>query len=188
MFARGFKAWCEKVAARHRSGLGLEPTDPLDPRALANHLGVQVWGADEVPGLDPRWLRILLNDEAESWSAVTLHENHKRLIIVNTAHRGGRPASNLAHELAHILLDHQPGRVDVSEDGLMLLNTYAAQQEDEARWLAGCLLLPREALVRCAGMNLEVAAKRYGVSVKMLRYRLDVTGVNMQMVHARRRR
>jgi Zn-dependent peptidase ImmA (M78 family) len=86
------------------------------------------------------------------------------------------------HELAHIIIGHNPGRIDVTEDGSLILNTYERQQEDEANWLAGSLLLPREALlwIKRQGLDLGTAARQYGVSVTMLQYRLNVTGVEHQ--------
>jgi Zn-dependent peptidase ImmA (M78 family) len=87
------------------------------------------------------------------------------------------------HELAHILLGHDPARVDVAEDGSLVLFTYDKDQEDEANWLAACLLLPRAALlvIRKESGDLKSAAKDYGVSQVMLQYRLNVTGVEHQM-------
>lgn len=179
MFKRGFKTWCENVAVLQRKALGLEPTDPLSPSLLANHIGVEVWKPEEIPGIDAGCLRVLLHEDSSSWSAVTLSVNSRDVIIVNTAHRGGRPASNLMHELAHILIGHSPARVDVSEDGYLMLNTFDRSQEDEANWLCGCLLLPREALlsIQRRGIDLNVAKTQYGVSLDMMKYRLQVTGI-----------
>src|SRR5258705_9198107 len=58
------------------------------------------------------------------------------------------------------------------------------QQEEEADWLSGCLLLPREALINIKRRRIAEAnaATEYGVSVKMLNYRLAMTGVNWQFV------
>lgn len=114
---------------------------------------------------------------------MTLTVGSKDLIILNPAHSGGRPASDLMHEVAHLLMGHKPARVYVSEDGLLMLDTYDRVQEEEARWLAGCLLLPREALVfiRRGNMDLRTAAEKYGVSLDMLQYRLNVTGVDRQL-------
>ena len=190
MFRRGFKSWCENVAIQQRRELGLARGDPLDPWNLAQHLGVVVWNVEDVPGLDPRCLQILVRDDPDSWSAVTLTVETHQLIVLNSAHSGGRPASDLMHEISHIILDHKPARVDVSEDGFLLLNTYDRGQEEEANWLSGCLLVPREAalLIRRNGTDLRVAAKAYGVSLQMLDYRLNVTGVDAQLSRARRRR
>lgn len=67
----------------------------------------------------------------------------------------------------------------------MLISEYDKLQEAEADWLAGCLLLPREALViiKSSKTNLEDAAQMFGVSAKMLKYRLAMTGVARQFAH-----
>ena len=188
MFARGFKSWCENVALRQRRNLGLSPIDPLDAWALAKHLGIVVWKVEEVPGIDPQCLRILLREDPNSWSAATLRVGDRHAIIMNSAHSKGRQASDLTHEQAHILLDHTPARVDISEDGLLMLNTYNRDQEDEAAWLSGCLLLPREALFQIRQQNLgtPAAANKYGVSPKMLEFRLKITGVDVQLARSQR--
>jgi Zn-dependent peptidase ImmA (M78 family) len=73
--------------------------------------------------------------------------------------------------------------MDVSEDGLLMLHTYNGAQEDEASWLGGCLLLPREALLFAGeqGWTATKTAAHYGVSSDMLRYRTQVTGVERQL-------
>lgn len=173
MYARGFKSWCERVALQQRTELSLRPEEPLDPMALAAHLGVDVWTAEQVPGLDPAHLGVLVEKDPDSWSAITICTGVKDLIIVNPAHGGGRRASDIMHEIAHILIGHDPARVDVTEDGLLILSSYNKQQEEEAKWLSGCLLLPREALllIRRRKMDPETAARTYGVSDQMLTFR-----------------
>lgn len=86
------------------------------------------------------------------------------------------------HELAHRIRGHQAEEVEISEDGIMILNSYDKALEEEADWLAGCLLLPRDALVRIKKERLSdvEAAARYGVSLRMLSYRNSMTGVNRQ--------
>lgn len=188
MFSRGFKSWCENVSLQQRRDLKLGTTDPLDPWRLARHLGVMVWAPEQVPNLSGDALRILLVEDASSWSAVTLSVDTRDLILLNSAHTGARPASNLMHELAHILIGHTPARVDVSEDGLLILNTYNKDQETEATWLAGALLLPRGVLmlIRQSSMTNERAMKTYTVSHEMLNYRFRMTGVDVQLRRARR--
>ena len=72
----------------------------------------------------------------------------------------------------------------------MALRTHNEEQEQEANWLAGCLLLPREALIliRRKGTSDEEACSEYGVSPAMLRFRINVTGVDVQLRHGRRPR
>ncbi len=187
MFFRGFKTWCENTAIGLRRELGILQEDPLDPRKLAKHLGILVWAAEEVPGVDKDALRVLLHDDPSSWSAVTVHAGGRSVILTNSAHSGGRPASDLMHELAHLILGHEPARVDVSEDGHLMLHSFGRVQEDEANWLSGCLLLPRAALLnaREQGWSLSRIAQHYGVSEAMVKYRMNVSGADAQV--ARRR-
>lgn len=182
MFKRGFKAWCERVSLEERAELGLRTTDPLNPTKLADSLGITIWAPSDVPGLSQECIATLLYEDPDSWSAVTLRLAGADLIIVNSAHSVARQNSDLMHELAHILLAHTPTRVDVTEDQQLLLRTHDGAQEEEASWLAGCLLLPRPALfaiLRLGGATRD-AAKKYGVSLDMLAYRIRVAGVEIQ--------
>jgi Zn-dependent peptidase ImmA (M78 family) len=56
------------------------------------------------------------------------------------------------------------------------------EQEQEATWLAGCLLLPRALLLReaYAGTSAEAIATKYQVSQEMARFRLNTSGVLLQ--------
>ena len=185
MFERGFKTWCEKYSTETRKALGLAASAALDTEGLAKHLGVRVWTPHDVPGLSADTLSILLRNDGKTpscWSAVTLVVGTKVVVILNSSHSLARQASDLTHELAHHILGHEAQEVDVTEDGLMLLKSYDKQQEDEADWLSGCLLLPREALltIKRKGFEDSESASEYGVSVKMLSYRMAMTGVNRQ--------
>lgn len=181
---RGYKAWCERFSADTRGELGLPSTAPLGARQLATHLGIRVWTPDDVPGLPPETREVLLrNDGTPScWSAVTLVVGEKTLVILNSSHSPARQASDLMHELAHRIRDHEPEEMSISSEGLMLLKAYDKEQEEEADWLAGVLLLPRDALVhiRRMGLSDEEVVSKYGVSKRMYTYRVSMTGVNRQ--------
>ena len=183
MFRRGFKTWCEKVASQVRSDVGLSPSDPLDPRLLADHMNVTLWTPHDVEGLETCYLDVLLHDDSDSWSAVTVSLNSTSIIIFNPTHSKARQSSDLNHELAHVLLGHKAARVDIGPDGHLLLNTFDKNQEDEANWLAGCLLLPRPALmhIRTSGMKPAAVRRAYYASEQMLTYRLRMTGVDRQL-------
>jgi Zn-dependent peptidase ImmA (M78 family) len=94
------------------------------------------------------------------------------------------------HELAHLILDHRPATIIMSQDGMMVMRSYDQRQEDEANWLAWCLLLPREALLFCKRLNLSVTeiAERYGVTETLVNFRMRITGVEAQVKAIRRRR
>lgn len=190
MFRHGFKSWCERIALEKRAELGLQPLDRLDPNDLAKQLGVVVRFPKDVPGLSSGCLKRLLEDDPDGWSAVSLRQGSRTIIIMNSAHSKARQASDLMHELAHLLLAHTPARVDVTKDMQLLLRTHDRGQEDEANWLAGCLLLPRPIVmtVHRKRQAATAAAHEYGVSVDMVNYRLRVTGVGIQEQRLQARR
>jgi Zn-dependent peptidase ImmA (M78 family) len=147
-------------------------------------LDIRVWTPADVPGLPKTTREVLLrNDGTPScWSAVTLVVGEKTLVILNSSHSPARQASDLMHELAHRILNHEPEEMSISSEGLMLLKAYDKEQEEEADWLAGVLLLPRDALVhvRRQGMPDEEVIAQYGVSKRMYTYRSSMTGVSRQ--------
>ena len=181
MFERGFKAWCERYSKEKRVELGVSPSDPLDPFNLAKQLGYNVWYPSDLDGLSLQSANVLAQANG-GWSAVTIVVEEKTLIVLNATHSKGRQASDLMHEISHRVLDHKPHEMDVSADGVMLLSGYEKQQEEAADWLSGCLLLPRDALYSIKSRRIEdtEAAKAYGVSVSMMKYRMSMTGMNKQ--------
>lgn len=185
MFERGFKTWCEKYSTSVRGELSIGRDGPLDTRALVLHLKVRVWTPEDVPGLNTAALAVLLRNDGRSpscWSAVTLVVDSKTLVILNSSHSRARQASDLTHELAHRILKHETHEISVSADGLMLIANYDKQQEEQADWLSGCLLLPRDALLSIRRRHVDdaLAASEYGVSLQMLKYRMAMTGVDRQ--------
>ena len=187
MYRRGFKTWCETVSAQRRRLLKLATHEPLCPRKLARQLGVIVKTPAEIPGLKPETLTRLLAQDPDSWSAVTVAEDSVHLVIVNSQHSARRRSSDLMHELAHIIIGHEPSWASETEGGVMILSSFDRNKEDEANWLSGALLLPREALLHIRRRRIadEVACEEYGCSQDMLTYRLRVTGVDIQMNRSR---
>lgn len=182
-FRRGFKSWCETTAVQFRMALGMAGHQPLSANALAAHIGVRVIDVDEIVGLSPASLRQLTETDAASWSAMLVSFGDKHVVVMNTAHSLARRASSLMHECAHVILNHKPEEAGHAAGGLLMVSGYRPQQEAEADWLAGTLLLPRVALLAIvrAGRSNQEAARTYGVSEDLLRMRLDRTGVNLQM-------
>ena len=179
---RGFKARCEQMAKSLRLAIGIGPTDPLHPLRLARFLNVHVLSLDEI-GLSKADFRQLAFADSDSWSAITVTGFGKEAIIPNPSHTGGRHASNVIHELAHLILGHKPSTVFfVGDNADIALRGYDRSIEDEANWLGATLLLPRNVLTSCKSRKVpnERICLEYGVSRQMLKFRLDVTGVNRQ--------
>ena len=185
-FARGFKTRCENIAQSVRVDLGKKETDPLPANELAAYLGVAIITPQDIPGMSGDSLEVL-SDERLGWSALTVSDAKSTVVIYNPQNSPGRHSSDVTHELAHILLRHSPSVFMFAPDGTWALRSYDKQQEDEAGWLSGCLLLPRKALLSIvrAGLPPKVAADEYGVSQRLLKFRTDMTAVAKQVKHRR---
>ena len=183
---RGFKSKAETLAEEARCGLGLQPIDQLDPWRYADFLEVAVVGAESLD-LSPEHARQLLEVDPDSWSGLTLGHAGGTMVVLNSAQVRERQCSTLMHELAHIRLGHVPATVQLSETGMLLLSDYSDEQEDEADWLMGALLLPRVALLRArgAGKSTEQIARSYAVSKDLCIWRLRMTGVDRQLRNRR---
>jgi uncharacterized protein DUF955 len=184
---RGFKTWTERLSAGIRRDLGLTGTAPLPAKQLAEYLDVRLWTPHDVQDLPSEVLDQLLRHDPEGWSAVTEEIGDDVIVIYNPTHSIGRQSSDIAHELAHVLLDHEPGRIIMSADGNVVLRSYDAKQEEEANWLAWTLLLPRVALVaaRRDQKTIQEIGHEYGVSTTLVTFRLRKCGVDTQ-IHASR--
>jgi len=176
---RGFKAEAERTADRLRRELGLRATDRLDPDALVRHIGATVRCADELT--DRAKLEELEELQPGAFSACTLTIGEKHVIVYSPLASVGRRSSDVCHEVAHIVLGHEVGEVE--QIGNLTFFTCDPDEEQEANWLAGCLLLPRSLLLAAArrGMSPADIAEEYGVSEQMARFRLRTTGVERQL-------
>jgi len=184
-FERGFKTWCENIAESTRERLDLRPYAPLSPRELAQNMGVTILDFSAVQGLDPASAHYLTSQQGDEWSAVTVHAAGKQIIVVNPRHSEARQASNIMHELAHLIRGHKPSQVQRYQG--YTLRDFKPLQENEANWLAGCLLLPRRTLLHIGynGIEVERAVELYGVSKSLYKYRVGVSGVSKQLRYVR---
>ena len=183
MLRRGFKAEAERVAGDLRSTLGLGESAPIDPKEAASSLDISVFSADE---LVPRErLQELDALQPGCFSACTFSMSPTRTVIVYNPLSGQtRRRSDIAHELSHIVLNHQLSNVEQLGDTPFLVCD--ATQEEEANWLGGCLLLPRRFLLESVrrGDDISSIAQTCGVSEQLARWRVNVTGVKRQLGHS----
>lgn len=184
---RGTKSECERVATSLRQELGLGELAPLNPRALAEHLAVPVEPLSRLTRRAPEAVKHFTADGIQAFSAMTIFPNwpcRRRVILYNQAHSPARQNSSLAHELAHGVLLHEP------RQALALgCRQVKKDEEDEASWLGGALLVPRAAALVVARDSepLSQAARRYGVSIELMRMRVFATGAARQVERASRR-
>ena len=179
-FRHGFKTQAERLSMELRAELHLGVMDRLDPRSLAQHLAIPLADLRDLlaNGASAAAVHHFRCVATEVVSAFTLVDGYKRLIVVNDAHAPTRQASDLAHELSHVVLEHEP-HCGVFQNGCRLWDD---NMEAEANWLGGALLVPRDGALHVArqGVHLDEAATHFGVSEQMMRWRLDHTGAAVQ--------
>lgn len=185
-FDRGFKTWAERTALSLRRELGLNAADPLPHQQLAEYLEIKVITPKAIPGMSDDLIQQLLVTDREGWSGTSFTLAGKHTVIYNPSHSIGRQSSDINHEFSHIIIGHEPSKLIMSADGDMVMRSHDPKQEAEANWLSGCILLPREALLHLAKTGqLGSACEKYAVSKNLLEYRLQATGVRLQMRRSR---
>lgn len=178
---RGFKAEADWFARELRSDLGLQPHAPISPWALAEHLSIQIVPLSKLRPRAPAAVAFLLTSGRDRFSAVTIFGGDYgtiRLICHNDGNAATRQAADIAHELSHAILGH-PARRVFSDDPVA---------EAEAGWMGPTLLVPNEAAHRIAyfGQSIEDAAAEFGVSIGLMRMRLNVSGAYVRVKRLRR--
>lgn len=183
---RGFKAQAERLATERREAFGLSCRDRLEPKKFLQSIGIIVWTPEDIPDLEPAYLSQLVEHDPDSWSGITLKEGAATAIIINSAHHVNRQTSTLMHEWAHIELRHRPSRADRSESGLLLLSDYPREFEEEADWLAGAILAPRDGLLQHlrAEHDETSVARHFGISDDLARWRIRMTGIKRQLSYS----
>lgn len=182
-FERGFKAWSERTAGGLRAELQLPAHAPLSAFALAQHLGIELITPHDLPQLPPQDLNQLTHVDRSGWSAVSFTLEGVTTVIYNSGNSRGRQSSDIMHEIAHSICEHEPSQIILSESAPLAMRSFNAKQEDEANWLGWTLLLPRPALMHCnaTGMTVEQIAEHYAVSEQLVTFRRGVTGVDLQV-------
>ena len=138
-------------------------------------------------GLASEDQHILTDPDDHSWAAMTMRIGADDLVIFKPVQSPGRRNNVIMHELAHIILGHELADACMLEDGSLVPGNFSQDQEDEADWLAGTLLLPRPALlaIRAQRLTDQTACSEYLVSRDMLNWRIRMTGVDYQLSRRR---
>jgi hypothetical protein len=184
---RGFKADAERTAELVRGDLGLLPLDRLDCFALAEAWAIPVVSLGELreDGASEASIRRLTSPDA-GFSATTIVVGPRRLIVYNPRDEPGRKASSLAHELAHVILEHEAAPAI----GVGGCRHWDGRQEAEADWLGSALLVPRAGALEwmLETDDVKAGARNFGVSIALFRWRINHTGVLRQVEKEKLRR
>lgn len=182
---RGFKKDARAISEEIREELGLTKLAPLDPWQLADHLAIPVWRLSEYRGEIPATVAVLTGAHEGAFSAMVAFVGHRRVVIHNDSHALTRQRANIAHELAHALLLHEPHVVRIG-----MPPVFDEAQEEEASWLGSTLLVTEEAcLAACRkGLSIEAAAAAMGVSEELMQWRVNATGARKRVERGRKAR
>lgn len=172
-YRHGFKKEAEDYAIEFREELELAPHDPLCPRKLAKHLEIPVSGISDNDDLGEEVINYWRSNPNPAFSGLIIQNGTRKEIHHNDFHHPRRQNSNIAHELAHIILGHDltvPFNSDFERD-------YDLDIENEAKWLGATLLLPKAATVHIVKNQMRQSdiEEIYEVSYGLYKYRLQVT-------------
>lgn len=178
----GFKQYAVDLTIKVRGRLGLSPFERLDARQLAGLYGLPIVPFDQLPAAAAT-IRHYSVTNATRLSGMLITVAGQQVILINTAHCDERIASTIAHEVSHCLLCHRSTLRLTGEDGCL---SGDPDQEEEAAWLGGELLVPRAAARRLVfdGVDEDEAAALYGVSAEMVRWRMNICGAKQMQQRA----
>jgi len=159
--------------------MGISIFDPLNAFQLAEHLGVSVFSVEDIFGDHSLPEYVNMCDTAKFSALWMPNQDGDKIIIHNEHHSKFRQQSNLMHELSHIIREHT-----VPDNYAVLcaqfgLHYYSPQQEQEAKYLGGCLQITKPGLLWALkhGRSNEWISEYYNASLDMVHYRLGVSGV-----------
>lgn len=178
MATEHFINWIERKAEQLRAKCALGPFDRLDPFALAGRMEVDVFEPGTIPGLDPDVLKHVLGGGAGEWDAATIPLPEKRHVVIMNPTKGReRQHASLMEELAHIYLNHKPGRLRAING--FVLREWKQTHETQAYWVGSAALVPRRVLKGAITRKLTVVelATQCGVSSQLVQFRAKVLGL-----------
>jgi hypothetical protein len=181
---RGFKAEAKRLALELRRELGLNAHEPFDPYAFAELYGIKVIRLSELSGpARDHFLR----SSGSALSGALIPVATGAVILENDAQPKSRRRTTICHELAHLVLGHEFAvslTADERKCGL------GGEQEAEADWLSGEMLIPYDGAFRLARGNAtdEMAAGAFGVSLAVARWRMNHSGARTVVRRSQARR
>jgi Zn-dependent peptidase ImmA (M78 family) len=161
----------EAIASEKFHQLGLKVYHQLLTSVLAQDLKATIYTPETLPHAELEQVEIL--NASDNWSAGIIRKD-PLVIVHNSRHALTRQNSNLMHEFAHIILDHEM----VGYDPHTGLPQRRQQDEDEAVYLGGCLQIPRRGLLWAIQrkMTIDRIASHFNASQNMVQFRMNALG------------
>ena len=164
----------ERLAAEIRARIGLDQLDVLDPHALVEHYDVRLFHLRDLIGNDEvalhRARRIGFDGAASAHP-----ETGELMILLNCGKPERRRTATLMEELAHLILQHEPSRIEPDGQLGLVRRKFDRSQEHEAYDLGSAMLLPKERIQRDVKEHqalVEAIADAHGCSTDLVGYRI----------------
>ena len=195
---RKFKSLSEVKSLEIRDKLGLKSIVACPARSVADLYGTIVTPLQCLPGIVKDGLQdhfpdsdkidnciALLSSRDCGFSAVAAVVGPYKIILYNANNSPARQESDIMHEMAHIICEHQGDCLQLNAD--IGLRKYDTQCEEEAKWLGAALQIPEKGLLELAkaGYTNEEIAITYGASVQMAIYRRRVLAIDRRLSYIR---
>lgn len=184
-FRYGFKAEAKWYSQEFRTELNIPLHQPLCPWKLAEHLAVPTIKLTNLPPL-PETLYLISPKGQKDFSATAFYDGNRALVVYNDANHEKRQASDIAHELAHIVLGH-PRTPLFDENGM---RDYPVEIEEEAQWLGPELLVSEQAamhaykIINSGEFTLETLSDEWGITAQVIRMRINLVGAKRRFNRA----
>jgi IrrE N-terminal-like domain len=182
---RGFVTEAHWWADQLRKEMGVAADAPLCPKDLCNHLSIPVLRLSSFPPSPERDF-LLARLKGQLFSAAVLYEGTIARILINDAADLKRQASDIAHEVAHVLLGHPPVYPFINGE----VRDYSPEAEAEAEYLGPALLVSERAALRAYGLikakthTLQSLSDAWQVSSDVLRWRMNAVGASKRLGRA----
>lgn len=180
---RGFKARAKRLALELRSEIGLDAYTAFDPYAFASEYGIPVIHLGDLTG--PARDHFLRTD-GSALSGALIPDGTGVVILENDAQPITRRRTTMCHELAHVVLEHEFG-LSLSDERKCGIG---GEQEAEADWLSGEMLVPYVGAVRLAREDATDAQVSgvFDVSLAVARWRMNHSGARKVIERSRAKR
>lgn len=176
----GFKTEAKSLALELRAEIGLDAHAPFDPYTFASEYGIPVV---QLSDLDGGARDHFLRADGSALSGALIPNGSGVVILENDA----QPLDLSSHHHVPRTRPRRPGaqvRRSLSDERKCGLG---GDQEAEADWLSGEMLIPNDGAFRLARANAtdEEAADAYDVSLAVARWRMNHSGARKVMERAR---
>lgn len=164
----------ERQAQSIRGELKLDQLMVLDPVDLVQYVGADLFTLGDLTAGDQRALRRARRIKFDG-TACRHPETGRSLIILNCGKPPRRRTATLMEELAHLLLEHTPSRLEFDPALGFRRTEYNQSQEHEAYDLGSALLLPKERIqrdVKEQKLHAAEIADAHNCSQQLVSYRI----------------